>query len=159
MGQTLQALSSKKLDRNPIFKNRFCVEICEKVHTHYRNLRLVSTIYDWVNVAEGFKDALERWKARGCPTTRKGQHIELCRKQIVSEEDNDALLINLNRNLYLENKDSVYALGNDFIDPTYIHLKLRDVRVELSLRDFRELYYAIDEAYKHLKDSGSYPDL
>lgn len=159
MGQTLNRLSEKVLSKNPVFNNRFCVEICEKVHTHYRNIRFVNSIYDWVNLAEGFRDALERWKVRGCPTTRKGQHIELCRKKIVSEEDNTALLINLNQNLYIENQDSIYALGNDFMDPTYIHLKLRDMRIELSLSDFKELHDAVNEAYRKLEDSDSYPKL
>jgi len=155
MGQTLTELSSKSGLGKPIFPHRFVVEICEKVHTHYRNLRLVNNMYDWVNMAEGFRDALDRWKKRGCPGTREGTHIELCRKKILSESDTDSILINLNKNLYEVNKGSIFAEGVELEGDRYIHLKIGDLRVELTIHQFKLLADAITEADKKLKDSDT----
>ena len=154
MGHTIVPLSNRKLSGKPIFPNRFVIEICEKVHTHYKNLRLTNTTADWISIAEAYRDALQRWKQRGKPSTGKGQHIELCRKTIYSEAENEDLLINLNNNLYVPNKDKIYSEGAEFTDPTYIHLKIRDIRLELSLDEFREVAIAIRQAEERLKDSN-----
>ena len=154
MGQTLTPLSESKLTGKPIFPNRFVIEICEKVHTHYRNLRLVNTIHDWVNMAEGFRDALDRWKKRGCPGTSSKRHIELCRKVIRSESDTDSILVNLNKNLYPQHEGMIFAEGADFSEDRYIHLKIGDLRVELSLTQFNEVADAIKQAQERLKSSG-----
>ena len=159
MGQTLTPLSQNKLTGPPIFKSRFVVEICEKVHTHYRNLRLVNTMHDWVNIAEGFKDALERWKKRGCPGTNKQRHIELCRKKIYSEADTDTVLVNLNKNLYPQHDGMIFAEGADFDEERYIHLKIGDIRIELSITQFKEVASAIREAESKLEDSVSIPSI
>jgi len=115
----------------------------------------MNTIHDWVNMAEGFKDSLERWKKRGCPGTSKERHIELCRKKIISESDTNTILINLNKNLYLQNKGAIFAEGADFEELKYIHLKVGDLRIELSLDQFKELSSAIKEAEEKLENSDS----
>jgi len=112
-------------------------------------------MYDWVNMAEGFRDALDRWKKRGCPGTREGTHIELCRKKILSESDTDSILINLNKNLYEVNKGSIFAEGVELEGDRYIHLKIGDLRVELTIHQFKLLADAITEADKKLKDSDT----
>ena len=157
MGQTLTPLSQSKLTGPPIFKNRFVVEVCEKFHTHYRNLRLVNSTHDWVNMAEGFADALQRWKKRGCPGTNKNKHIELCRKKIYSEADTDTILINLNKNLYPEHNGMIFAEGADFDEDKYIHLKIGDIRIELSITQFNEVADAVKEARSKLKDCCTVP--
>lgn len=159
MGQTLNKLSEGKLTGRPIFPNRFVVEICEKVHTHYRNLRLVNTVHDWVNMAEGFSDALQRWKKRGCPGTSKTQHIELCRKKIYSESDTSMVLVNLNKNLYPEHEGTIFAEGAEFTENKYIHVKAGDIRLEFSIVQFREFASAIREADKKLEDSSVTADV
>lgn len=159
MGQTLTQLSQNKLTGKPIFPNRFVIEICEKVHTHYRNLRLVNTLHDWVNMAEGFSDALVRWKKRGCPGTSKTQHIELCRKKIHSESDTDSVLVNLNKNLYPKHEGMIFSEGAEFTEDRYIHLKIGDLRIELSLQQFNEVADAIIEAKKRLEDSSIIADV
>lgn len=154
MGQTIQELSHKKLTDKPIFPNRFVIEICEKVHTHYRNIRIVNSIHDWVSVAEGYKDALDRWKKRGCPGTRQGTHIELCRKIIQNESESKDILINLNNNLYVENEGRIFSEGANFSEPTYLHVKIGDLRVELTHKQFEELHDAINEAKERLESSN-----
>lgn len=149
MGETIEKLSIKKLSKKPIFDKRFVVEICERVHTHYRNIRIVQSLDDFINMAEGFSQSLERWKKRGCPGTGS-RHIELCRKQVAVTDFSDTVEINLNKNLYLENEGKIFAEGAEFKDATYIHLKLRDVRVELSLDDFNTIAEAIKEAQEKL---------
>jgi len=151
MGQTLQQLAKRKLSSKAIFPNRFVIEICEKVHTHYKNLRFTNSMYDWVNLAEGFRDALDRWKKRGCPGTNKDRHIELCRKKIINEDELDTLQINLNNNLYNQYEGKVFAEGSEIKDDQYIHLKIRDVRMELTIDDFKELCNAAKEAEEKLK--------
>ena len=154
MGKTRMNLKSGEISTTPIFSNRFVVEICEKVHTHYKNLRIVNTISDWVSIAEGFSDALHRWKKRGCPGTGAGKHIELCRKTIYSEDENHSYAINLNDNLYVPNKDRIYSEGANFDEPTYIHVKWRDLRLEMSIQEFKEFVYGVGEAKRKLDECG-----
>lgn len=153
MGQTIYKLSSRKLSRQPVFPNRFVVEICEKVHTHYKNIRIVNSLYDWVNWAEGVRDSLDRWKKRGCPGTSKDKHIELCRKKVISEDEGDSLEINLNKNLY-NVVDGIFSEGAKIDDEQYIHFKIRDVRIELSISDFKEICHAVKEAEERIESLG-----
>jgi hypothetical protein len=150
MGHTIQTLAEKKIEERSIFNNRFVVEICEKCHTHYRNLRIVQSLDDWVLMAEGFRDALERWKKRGCPGTGKDKHIELCRKNIVIVDQNDKIQVNLNHNLYNEHKDQIFSEGANFTEEKYIHLKIRDLRLEMSVAEFKELANCVTSAKERL---------
>ncbi len=153
MGQTIEKLSERKISAKCIFNNRFVIEICEKVHTHYRNLRIVQSLDDFINTAEGFRDALDRWKKRGCPGTGN-RHIELCRKNVAIADDSDTIQINLNKNLYNEHSGEIFSKGADFTEQQYIHLKIRDYRIELSLEDFKELSHAVKEATNRLENSS-----
>jgi hypothetical protein len=155
MGHTLKPLASVEVKSKPIFNNRFVVEICEKVHTHYRNIRIVQSLDDFITMAMGFSDSLERWKKRGCPGTGKGVHIELCRKQVGIADESKLFLVNLNNNLYNKNEDGIYSLGADFNEEQYVHLKLWDIRVELSIDQFKELVNVVAEANRELENSDS----
>ena len=154
MGKTIDKLAERTVGQKTIFNNRFVVELCEKVHIHYRNLRIVQSLDDFVNLAEAFNSCLDRWKKRGCPGTGNGQHIELCRKQIAITDESDKILINLNDNLYNKNEGGIFAEGANFKEEQYIHLKIRDLRLEMSLSEFKELSNAIAEANKRLEDSN-----
>jgi hypothetical protein len=48
--------------------------------------------------------------------------------------------------LYLENEGKIFAEGAELEEPRYIHLKIRDVRLELTLAEFKELSEAVIEA-------------
>lgn len=153
MGLTINKLSSRKVGEKAIFNNRFVVEICEKVHVHYRNLRLLLSLQDFLEIAKGIKDSLSRWEAQGRPEPREGIHIELCRKQVAKYPlASDSLAINLNKNLYLENEGKIFAEGAELEEPRYIHLKVRDVRLELTLSEFSELSEAVLEAKRKLDE-------
>jgi len=144
LGQTIDKLASRQISGNPIFSNRFVVEICEKVHVHYRNLRILMSKSDFVEMALGMRDALSRWEKQGRPEPKEGVHIELCRKDVASDpQGNDSIDINHNKNLYVVNDGKIFAEGAEFCDQTYIHLKIRDLRIELSLGEFNELAEAI----------------
>lgn len=153
MGQTLKNLASGKLSGRPIFPNRFVVEICEKVHTHYKNVRMVNTMGDWLNMAEGFKDSIERWKKRGCPSPNSKRHIELCRKKVTSEAENDEILVNLNKNLYPDHEGLIFSEGAEFTQAQYVHFKIGDVRIELSVTQFLEVADVVAEAKTQLENS------
>lgn len=153
MGHTIEKLAVKKIEQKSIFNNRFVIEICEKVHTHYRNLRIVQSLDDFITMAEAFVSALDRWKKRGCPGTGEGVHIELCRRQVAIVDDSDEIQVNLNDNLYIHNEGKVFSEGADFTDEKYIHLKLRDLRLEMSINEFKELASAVREAEERLEDS------
>jgi hypothetical protein len=155
MGHTIKPLVSVEIEKKSVFNNRFCIEICEKVHTHYRNLRIVQSLDDFITMASGFSDALERWKKRGCPGTGNGIHIELCRKQIAICDDSNLIQVNLNDNLYNKNKDGIFALGADFTDEKYIHMKLRDLRLEMSINEFKEFADAVSKASRELENLDS----
>lgn len=151
MGQTIEALASRKVSGEPVFANRFVVEVCEKMHVHYRNLRLLLSLPDFLEVAKGMRDALSRWEAMGKPEPSQGTHIELCRKQVAQFPlSNDSLNVNLNKNLYAENEGKIFAEGAGLTDPRYIHLKIRDIRLELTLEEFRELVETVREAKESL---------
>lgn len=147
MGRTIEQLASREVSGKAVFNNRFVVEIAENVHVHYRNLRIVLSVEDWVEMAKGMKDSLERWNKLGSPEPKEGQHIELCRKHVASKPLlDDKITVNLNRNLYIENEGKIYSDGNELTDPTYIHLKSRDFRLEFPIGEFKQLAEAVKEA-------------
>lgn len=146
MGHTRDKLSHRELGNQTIFNNRFVVEIAEKVHIHYRNLRIILSVQDWIELCKGCADSLERWQKRGCPEPKEGVHIELCRKRVGTDAHNDGVKVNLNDNLYLPNEGKIFAEGADFKDNTYIHVKYRDLRLEMPIDEFRTFAEAVKEA-------------
>lgn len=150
MGRTLKKLASAEVSKKTVFNNRFVVEICEKVHVHYRNLRILMSIEDWKSMAEGMAQSLDRWKKRGEPMPSESTHIELCRKEVAKFPQGENVLINYNDNLYLKNEDRIFSEGADFKDEQYIHLKIRDLRLELSVEEFNQLADAITNAKETL---------
>jgi hypothetical protein len=131
------------------------VEIAEKIHLHYRNLRIILSLPDFLELAKGLIASLDRWQKLGGTEPTPGLHIELCRKKVATMPYNEGIQVNLNENLYLANKGKIYAEGADFEEPKYIHLKIRDLRIELSIKEFEELTNAITEAKRKLEDSST----
>lgn len=158
MGQTIEKLSGRDLPNKAIFNNRFVIEICERVHVHYRNWRITQPLDEFITMADGFNKSLERWKKRGCPGTGNGVHIELCRAKIAIVDENKDIQINLNKNLYRENEGSIFAEGANFNEENYIHLKIRDTRIELSIEEFKLLTEASVEAYGKIIPTSSGSD-
>jgi len=150
MGRTLKPLVNKKLDKEPIFSNRFVIELAEAIHIHYRNLRLTLSLQDFKEIANGFITSLNRWNSRGRPEPKQEQHIELCRKKIAFDPHNDGIKVNWNENLYKQNKDKIYAEGTNFDEDTYCHVKLRDLRYECTMNEFNEIVDAFVEAREKL---------
>ena len=159
MGKTLINLSQRKIDKPSVFPNRFCVEICESVHVHYKNLRLIMPMRDFISFSEGVTASVARWKQRGEPSPSKELHIELCRKHIEGEESNNDIKVNLNENLYKHNEGRIFSEGSGIKDERYIHLKIRDIRLEMSVDEFKELAHAVEEAKGKLENSGIGSDL
>ena len=61
------------------------------------------------------------------------------------------LLLDLNENLYKKNEGGIFAEGAEFNDDEqYIHMKIRDVRIELSIKEFNEIANAVKEAQEKL---------
>lgn len=151
MGQTLERLSETEIGKETIFNNRFVVELCEKVHVHYRNLRILMSLRDYIEMARGMADSLKRWESRGKPEPHKDSHIELCRKEIAKNPESPGIIqINLNRNLYEIHEGQIFAEGAGLGDQTYIHLKLNDLRFELPLCDFLKFSDAVLKAKESL---------
>src|SRR3989304_3876636 len=113
MGVSLIKLANRGISNKAIFDSRFVVEICEKVHLHYRNLRILLSLPDFLEVARGMIVAMERWQKLGQPEPEKGQHIELCRRKVANSSYNEQIQVNLNQNLYNANKGMIYAEGAD----------------------------------------------
>lgn len=146
MGKTIVNLADKKFPEHAIFNNRLVVEIAETVHFHYRNLRIALSEQDWKEFGKGMSDAWKRWNERGCPPTGSG-HIELCRKEVAKNPiDKDFCKVNLNKNLYALHEGRIFADGAELDDETYIHLKVRDIRLELTKEEFKILAEAVKEA-------------
>lgn len=138
MGQTLRTLAKKDLKKNKVFDKRFVVELCELIHIHYRNLRIVLDLKDWKELARGCADSLRRWFNMDSPALGR-KHIELCRKAINEEQVKETMMINLNRNLYKKYADKVFADGNRLEEDNYIHFKYRNLRLELTVEEFKEM--------------------
>lgn len=146
MGHTILPLANKKIEERAIFNNRFVVEIAETVHVHYRNLRINLSMEDWISMAEGMRDSLKRWIERGKPNVGD-KHIELCRKEVATVPiDSDYCKVNLNKNLYKVHEGKIFSDGAELDDEQYIHLKIRDLRIELTKDDFKVLAEAVKEA-------------
>lgn len=146
MGRTIVNLADGKLSGKAIFNNRLVVEVCETFHVHYRNLRIVLSQKDWESFGKGMNDAWVRWNQRGKPPCGSG-HIELCRKEVASDPvDNEHCKVNLNKNLYELHEGKIFSEGADLQEDTYIHLKIRDIRLELTKAEFKELAKVVKEA-------------
>lgn len=147
MGQTIESLKEKQLTGEQVFPKRFVVEICEAVHVHYKNLRILLSLNDWKEMAKGMADSLRRWDERKCPEPQEGTHIELCRKTVGSKNlGGDSVKINLNKNLYALNEGKIFAEGANLEGEEYVHLKLWDLRLELTKDQYKILREAIVEA-------------
>ena len=153
MGQVLKILALREIPDKCIFSKRFVVELCEKVHFHYRNLRLNLSLRDWLEICQGLTASCQRWQKLGSPQ-EGDKHIELCRRRVGNDIHNDGIKISLNGNLYLKNKGKIYSEGSDFKEDKYIHLKIRDIRLEMPISEFKELANAIKEAEKGLENGG-----
>lgn len=147
MGQTLKSLSKTELSNPSIFHNRFVVESCEDFHFHYGELRIRLSYADFAQLGKGFSDAYLRWEKQGRPA---GGHTELCRKRIRTLPKNDGIQVNLNKNLYKENEGRVFSEGAGLTDPDYIHLKIRDLRIELTREEFAKLAECVGKAKEEL---------
>lgn len=155
MGKTLQTLAQRELQGPSVFNNRLVTEVCEVFHFHYRNIRILLPFEDWLAFCHGVKDSFERWNKRGCPEPNPRNHIELCRKQIKGNKSDNKVKINLNKNLYNDHEGKIFAEGAGITEEEYIHLKIRDVRIELSKADFKEVADAVGEAAERLRNSDS----
>jgi hypothetical protein len=149
VGQTIQKLSQRSLKRPAIFDKRFVVESCEDFHVHYRNLRINLGFQDWKSFGKGVADSFMRWVRKGSPV---GGHSELCRKQVASNPKNDGIMINLNKNLYKGNQGKIFSKGTDLPDDEYIHFKYRDLRLEMTLEEFKEMAECFKEAKGNLDE-------
>lgn len=155
MGRTIEKLAERKIGKKSIFDSRFVLELCERCHIHYRNLRIVQSLDDFISTAEAFVSALDRWKKRGCPGTGVNQHIELCRKKVAINDESDTIQVNLNENLYKKNEGGIFSEGSEFLEEEkYLHIKLRDVRIECSVSEFRLVVEAFKEAEEKLNAAG-----
>lgn len=156
MGRSLLKLSKRDISGKSIFNNRLVIEVCEKIHLHYRNLRILLSLPDFLELSKGLMMAYERWRKLDNPEPKKGSHIELCRRKVATEAYNDGIQVNLNKNLYNANKGKIYAEGANFKEKHYIHLKIRDLRIELNIKEFEEFCDAITEAKRKLEDSDTH---
>lgn len=149
MGHTLKQLSKRELPQTAIFDRRFVIEVCEKIHFHYRNIRLNLSLTDWIELCQGCIKAFDRWQKRGNPEPGK-KHIELCRRKVGTETYNDGIQINFNKNLYNLHKNDIYSAGASLEDEEYVHVKIRDIRIELTKQEFKVLAEAVNEAEEQL---------
>jgi len=157
MGHILKQLAKRDICSRTIFNNRFTIEISEKVHLHYRNLRIILNLSDFLELCKGCIASLDRWAKLGLPEPKEGQHIELCRKKVATEACNAGIQVSLNSNLYNKNEGKIYAEGAEFTDDQYVHIKIRDIRIECSIKEFEVLADAIIEAKERLKDFSISP--
>lgn len=151
MGHTLSKLAESDADSRTIFHHRFVVECCEAFHVHYRNLRIILSERDFVSMAQGMRDALKRWEDRGKPATSSNTHIELCRKEVALHPvDRNKIEVNLNDNLYAKNEGKIFSDGSGLEDERYIHLKIRDLRLEMTIDEFNKFAETIASAKETL---------
>ena len=145
MGQKVRVLAQGQVKDRTIFNNRFVMEVCEKIHVHYRNLRIVMSLMDWEQMTKGAKDAYTRWKTLGEPGPGM-THIELCRKKVAMIPHSDQIMVSLNKNLYGPNEGKVFSEGAEFHETEYIHVKYRDLRLEMPIDEFKEFARVMTEA-------------
>jgi hypothetical protein len=95
--------------------------------------------------------ALNRWKKLGENDPSKSTHIELCRKKVATEPmDENPVRVNYNKNLYPEHDGMIFSEGANFEEDKYVHVKIRDLRLELSIEDFNQIADCFAEAKEKL---------
>lgn len=100
-----------------------------------------------MSLGKGFSDAFLRWVRKGSPVEG---HAELCRKNVAMQPKDEGIKINLNRNLYSANGGKIFSEGAGLEGESYIHLKYRDLRLEMTKEEFLEMAECMAEAKEKL---------
>lgn len=100
-----------------------------------------------MSLAKGFSDAFLRWVRKGSPVEG---HAELCRKTVATQAKDEGIKVNLNRNLYGVNGGKIFSEGAGLEGDEYVHVKYRDLRLEMTKEEFIEMAECFEEAKSNL---------
>ena len=147
MGHVKKVLALKEIQPiSTFYSDNFAIELSEDFHIHLRNIRIECDHSEFEIIAKTFSRALEKWEELGKPTKKEGSwkrgyYHELGTSKI---QPIPLLFNNEVRNNELRVEVQKWA--------DCIHLHYKGLRVEFSIKEFKELVEVIKEAAGNLKN-------
>lgn len=147
MGHVRKILALKKIQPiSTFYSDNFSIELPEDFHIHLRNIRIECDHVEFEKIAKTFYKALERWNKLGKPTKRekswkRGHYYDLGVSKIQpipllfnNEIPNDELRVEIQK----------------WADCVHLHYK--ELRVEFTIKEFKDLVGVIKEASDNLEE-------
>lgn len=142
MGQNRRHLSENTLKDKTIFPNRMVLECDETIHFHWRNLRLEMSDEDFLSFANMVIKSFSRYKMNNLQT-HDNQHVELAKSYVRSPINSQKLQVDEQINLYKKLK---YPDAEFYKDDDFVAIRLRDLRIEMSKKEFKSFAQTIIDA-------------
>jgi hypothetical protein len=147
MGHVKKVLALKKIQPiSTFYSDNFGIELSEDFHIHLRNIRIECDHAEFEIIAKTFCKALEKWNRLGKPTKReeswmRGYYHELGTSKI---QPIPLLFNNEVKNNELRLEVQKWA--------DCIHLHYKGLRVEFSIKEFKELVEVVKQAADNLTE-------
>ena len=152
MGKTLALLADSSVGANQICDTRCVVECCETFHIHWKNLRLELSRDAFSSLSEVFAQIDSRHNGQGLPQNHEDAYVDLGRFEIPHAA---IPLTDLKVELCANTFRTQYQSETTFDDSEYIHIHYRDLRIELTVREFRMFAANVAQAATALDLTGS----
>ncbi|MHA1676155.1 MAG: hypothetical protein ACTSU6_03155, partial [Candidatus Njordarchaeales archaeon] len=141
MGHVKKILSSKRIQPIPTFySDKLALELAENFHFHLRNIRIEWDHVEFEKIAKVFRRALEKWNKLKRPlfkkdSWREGHYYDLGSDKIppIPSLFNDTVM-----------NDEIRVEIQKWAD--YVHLHYKELRIEFSIKEFREFVKVVADA-------------
>ncbi len=148
MGDIKQVLVTEELEPRMLSPKRICVELCENIHFHNRNVRYNFSQEEWATLAAAMQNLY------------KATEYSIDKNKY--EEGTNDFFIQCNYNTPYPNSSSKYHSNRFQIeecrDDTF-HIHYRDLRIELTRTEFYKIANAFSIATTKEFISFPYPDI
>lgn len=123
MGDIKEILAEIEFDGQPLFGDKLRIESSEAIHIHWRDLRILATVNQFMEIGEGFKRAFGTWNGN------------------LSENDITLSETTIPEDIIFENKGKIEEQNNGVI-----HFHYRDIRLELTVKNFLLVAFLFNKA-------------
>jgi len=131
MGKIRKILSSVFTEIKRLMARRLCVDLCENIHLHYRDLRLEFSVHEWMDFVDLITKADEHVRYQVTYGYEEGNHDLIGQYELQVEEQSD----------YFPGRIQLELQKNG----TY-HIHYNDLRIEMDEKLFQLFCEMFEEA-------------
>lgn len=146
MGDIKQILVSEELEPRVLFPKRICVDLCENLHLHNRNIRHEFSLEEWAL----YSAAMQNLYKASEYSIDKHKYIEGTHDFFVQSNYNTPYPTN--NSAYFPNRFSIEECRDDTF-----HVHYRDLRIELTRNEFEQITNAFAKAKENKKKFVPFP--